>query len=169
MKRKKKKMLIIFLIIIVLLAIIYAYETGKFKTLIDNLQSLNMSDINNMNKLKSSNIQNELLSTCTKKFNDCMAVGRAKGNSISLLKKGYFNNSQEANVFYRTWAGFQQAYTLDSEVELSKTFFGGNFRYPVVLFAIKSKPEGSIASNSIVVICQGDGNLVTITSGWACG
>ena len=117
------------------------------------------------NENSQSNTNKELLDKCTQAFNACKEIGEAKGNSINLLKKGYFNNSEEANKFYKTWRGFQQSYDLESEA----SGIGESISYPVTLFAVKAKSEGSEFSNAIVVICSSNCRLLEVTSAWMCG
>jgi len=159
-KRKPNYLLWVLIgVILILILIILYLANNSFKTKIDN----SLSDTSPLDTSPSDTAQP--VDKCTKAFNDCMEIGRARGYTITLINKNHINNYNEANTFYRHWRGVQQSDYLISEI--SKT--GETLSYPVTMFVVESKYGVSAPLNATTVICNSDGTLLKVTSAWACG
>ena len=157
-KRKPNYIPWIILGVVLILFILYI-ANDSFKNKVDT----SLSDTPSPDTSPSNTAQPT--ATCTKAFNNCIEISRARGYTITLVNKDSIDNPNEANTFYRRWRGSQQSTYLNSEI--SKT--GENLSFPVTMFVVESKHEASTPPSTTVVICNSDGTLLKVTSSWACG
>lgn len=147
----------IILILIITIIILYA----KSQNVLPKTDNTLFTDSNSAQSANNEPID------CTKAFNNCIGISRAKGNSITLVNKDYIDNPNQANTFYKIWRGSNQPDDLD-DLRIEAAKMGETLAYPLTMFVIKYK-YGSLPSEVKVVICNSDGTLLKTTSSWACG